>query len=292
MARIIGHSLGWVPDLPDWRDYSAQNKDILEITNKLSLADPKAGESSTIDLREWCSPIQNQEHLNSCTAHAASGIIEYFQKRAHGKYIPCSRLFIYKVTRNLLHWKGDIGANVRTTMGALALFGVPPEEYLPYTTQAPDFDDEPAAFCYSFARGYLALKYFRHDPPVTVDKTSVVKSLKTHLALGIPAMFGFTVYNSIQHSMKTGLISMPAKTDGIEGGHAVALMGFDDSKVIINSDGDLKTVGAFLIRNSWGAEWGEDGYGWIPYDYFLKGLAKDCWSMIQAAWIDTESFSR
>ena len=71
-------------------------------------------------------------------------MIEYFEKRADGKYIDASRLFLYKVTRNLLNFKGDTGAFLRSAMGAITLFGVPPEEYWPYDIEK--FDKEPPAF--------------------------------------------------------------------------------------------------------------------------------------------------
>ncbi len=87
--------------------------------------------------------------LGSCTAHAGVGIIEYYERKAFGKDIDASRLFLYKVTRNVMKVNGDTGAYLRTSMGSMILFGVPPESYWPYTDSARQFDREPTAFCYA-----------------------------------------------------------------------------------------------------------------------------------------------
>ena len=245
---------------------------------------------SSVDLREWCSPIEDQRNLGSCTAQAGAGIIEYYERKAYGRHIEASRLFLYKVTRNLMKIKGDTGSFLRTTMGAMTLFGVPPEEYWPYTDDEAAFDREPPAFCYAFAQNFQAIKYFRHDPP-GVKPAEVLSKLKTYLSKGHPAMFGFTVYNSMEQAEKTGRIPFPSPKEKIEGGHAIVAVGYDDKMKIKNNFGKAETTGALLIRNSWGKVWGEQGYGWLPYEYVLKGLAEDFWSVTKKEWIDTEEFN-
>jgi C1A family cysteine protease len=110
--------MGWLPDYPDFRDYTvetdeiapkleqfAQKKSIKAMLQEARIAElPKANPPATKDLRPWCSEIENQGALGSCTAQAGVGMVEYFERRAFGKHIDASRLFLYKVTRNLLTW--------------------------------------------------------------------------------------------------------------------------------------------------------------------------------------------
>ena len=281
--------LGWLPDYPDFRDYTEKHKEISGLFTTAKVLKKAARMPSSVDLRAWCSPVEDQGSLGSCTAHAGVGIVEYYEKRAFGKYIDASRLFLYKVTRNLLHLTGDAGAFLRSTMGSLVLFGVPPEEYWPYTIS--DFDKEPTAFCYAFAQNYQTIKYFRHDPP-GVLKDILLERIKTYLSAGHPSMFGFTVYSSIGQAGKTGKIPFPCKGEKILGGHAVAAVGYDDKMKITNTGScKAETTGALLMRNSWGTGWGEGGYGWLPYKYVLTGLAEDFWSILKKEWIDTGEFT-
>ena len=283
------YGMGWIPDYPDFRDYT---EDTQEVKNILKFKSEVKGKKlpESVDLREWCSPIEDQGMLGSCTAHAGVGLIEYYERKAFGRHIEASRLFLYKVTRNLMKMKGDTGAYLRTTMGAMVLFGVPPEEYWPYTDEAKKFDQEPPAFCYAFAQNYQTIKYFRHDPP-RAKPEEVLNKVKTYLSKGHPAMFGFTVYNSIEQAEKTGQIPFPSPKEKIEGGHAIVAVGYDDRLKIKNKYGKNETVGALLIRNSWGKGWGDKGYGWLPYEYIHRGLAEDFWSILKKEWIDTGEFS-
>ena len=67
-------------------------------------------------------------------------------------------------------------------------------------------------------------------------------------------------------------------------------VGYDDKKRIKNPLCDKQTKGALLIRNSWGVHWGYEGYGWLPYDCVLSGLAQDFWSLSSMEWVNTNQF--
>jgi len=291
-AAVIGDrdpvGMGWLRDLPDFRDYTDKNEKIAPHLEAIGIAQPeKLTVPPMIDLRAYCSPVEDQGALGSCTANAVVGLVEYFERRAFGKYIDASRLFLYKATRDLLHWTGDTGAYLRSTIGALALFGVPPEEYWPY--KITTFDIEPSAFCYAFAQDYRAISYFRLDDMATTPAALVTK-IKAGLAAGIPCVFGFTVYSSIAQAAKSGRIPYPGKGEKVLGGHAMLVIGYDDNVTITNSNSGATSKGALLIRNSWGPTWGNHGYGALPYDYVTQQLAVDFWSLTKQDWTDTGSF--
>jgi len=283
---------GWLREFPDFRDYTVEDSAVrLAIPKASALAavgTAKAGAlPKKVDLREWCSPIEDQGDLGSCTAQAAVGIIEYYQRRAYGKHLNGSRAFVYKVTRNLLGWTGDTGAYLRTAMGAVTLFGVPPEQHFRYVKA--NFHKEPSAFLYALAQSYQAETYYRLDP-AGKDPADVLRSIKEHLHAGVPSMFGFTVYDSLWGADSTGAIPFPERNDRHEGGHAVVAVGYDDNKSIKHPQASKATKGALLIRNSWGTDWGDRGYGWLPYEFVRQGLAVDWWVMTKAEWLDSDAF--
>lgn len=289
MSDIEKSGLGWLPDYPDFRDYTVEQKAVKTMLTPTGVVKASAPSlPANVDLRAWCSPVEDQGSIGSCTAHAGVGMVEYFERRSFGKHIDASRLFLYKVTRNMLHWTGDTGAFLRTTMGAMVLFGVPPEEYWPY--KIADYEKEPTPFCYAYAQSYQAINYYRLDAP-GVTKAALLSRVKTNLAAGLPSMFGFTVYSSYTQSNSTGKIPYPTAGEKIVGGHAVMAVGYDDNLKIKNANaGATETKGALLIRNSWGTNWGDSGYGWLPYDYIKNGLAVDWWSLIKQEWVDTKAF--
>jgi C1A family cysteine protease len=103
----------------------------------------------------------------------------------------------------------------------------------------------------------------------------------------------FTIYDSIvQTKINGGKIPFPTDKESIRGGHAMMTVGYDDNKIITNEVDGTQTRGAFLIRNSWGTQWGDNGYGWLPYEYVRIVLAQDWWTLMDAGWVDLTVFGR
>jgi C1A family cysteine protease len=276
---------GWLPDPPDIRDYTVEHEDVAPLLGAVNMAEVSA--PASVDLRKYFSPIEDQQTIGSCTAQAGAGIVEYYQRRSFNKHLDGSRLFLYKATRNLLGWTGDTGAYLRSTMGALVMFGLAPEKHWPYTVSK--YDVEPPAFVYSLAQSYQAETFYRLDTPTTTPN-ALLDTIKQHLAAGLPPMFGFTVYSSYTQAARDGRIPFPDKGDSVVGGHAVVACGYDDNAIIKHARTGATTKGALLIRNSWGSSWGDKGYGMLPYEYVRQRLAVDWWVLTKAEWLDPQAF--
>jgi C1A family cysteine protease len=295
------HGMGWIRDYPDHRDFRLTSKAVRPMLDVVMGRSAKLIENrqfkkldlpSFVDLRAGFSPVEDQGKIEACTAHVVTSIAEYLEQKASQEYRHRSRLFLYKTTKNLLKARGNVGVFLRTAMGALRLFGLPPEEYWAY--DPAQLDAEPPAFCYAFAANYKAIHYVRLDTPDIYDD-ELLLAIKTQLAAGFPLAFGTMMFDApMMHASRPdtlGQLPYPASSDRPIGGHAMVAVGYDDSLVIEHSKPDgLRSKGAILIRNSWGPGWGKEGYGWLPYTYIQRGLSVDWWVLLQQDWVDTGVF--
>ena len=239
---------GWVPDIPDGRDflYAGIKPRRLRLPSK-------------VDLREFCSEVEDQGQLGSCTANALAGNIEFLDnKDGDGAYTDKSRLFIYYNERVIEHSvDSDAGAMLRDGIKTLNKEGVCSEKSWPY--KIPKFADRPSLACYKEAKSHCIQSYHR---------ITTLNDMLTCLTDGFPFVFGFAVYESFESkaTAKTGIAPMPKKDEKMMGGHAVLAVGFDQKQK------------RFLARNSWGKAWGMEGYFTIPFEY-LETLADDFWTI-------------
>ncbi len=241
---------GWQPDLPDHRDlsYAAPGPVLRKLPKKM-------------DLRNGCPAVYDQGQLGSCTANAIGGAFHFDLIRQKAAVFMPSRLFIYyneRVIENTVN--NDNGAQIRDGIKTVNKQGVCPEPSWPYNIS--EFAQKPHANCYNEALKHQVLSYQR----VVRD----INQMKGCLADGYPFVFGFTVYESFEGSAvaKTGILNLPKKTEKVVGGHAVLAVGYDD------------TGKRFVVRNSWGANWGQKGYFTMPFEYLLnENLSDDLWTI-------------
>jgi C1A family cysteine protease len=243
---------GWLPDIPDNRDH------IYGAVRKIPKTLP-----AKIDLRKGCPAVEDQKDLGSCTANALAGALEFLMKKDKVKFADMSRLFIYYNERVIEHSvKTDSGAMIRDGIKTLAKQGACTEANWPYITSK--FTVKPPKKCYAEAINFQILSYARIN---TVDE------MRACLAEGYPFIFGFSVYDAFesQKIAKTGVLDMPKPDEKMLGGHAVLGVGYDDK------------AKRFIVRNSWGSDWGKKGYFTMPYTYLAdRNLADDFWTIRSA----------
>lgn len=282
-GRALGYR-GLLRDRGDYHDETAAVAALLAKSPALTRA-ALSGLPDRVDNRVWCSPVEDQGALGSCTAQAAVSMVEYFQRRAHGEYIEGSRLALYWFTRYLQGDPADLdgGAYLRTTMKALRHYGVIPEAACPYDPD--DYARRPPYEAMAQGLDYKPTAYFRLDPAGRAADI-VLGRLEEVLFAGLPVMFGFTVYSSMPYEDGSEDVPFPGPRDRAEGGHAVLAVGYDRARAMPGTP----APGALLCRNSWGGAWGDGGYFWLPYDFVRAGLAADFWTLVHADFVSERMF--
>jgi len=278
MALFQPRGFGWLPSAPDFRDYLPSGPEVQQLLERLrSVGANPAQANTSVDLREYFIDVPDQLGLNSSVAHACAALFEYFERRAHGRLLRPSRLFLHQNALRFSGASGQAGVELRTGLKTMVRFGAPPERFWPYYLQ--QLETVPDAFLYSFAEPYHSATYVRLDAR-GASPDSTLQIVRAFLAAGFPAAFGFSVPNSLTLD---GDIPYRPTFDSILGGQAVVAVGYDDRWL-------RGSRGALLVRSSWGPEWGDSGYGWLPYALVEEHLAKDFWTVLHSSWMDSGEF--
>jgi C1A family cysteine protease len=213
---------------------------------------------SKIDLRNKCPPVYNQLQLGSCTANALVAAYQFLDLSFFG-----SRLFLYYNERLLDNdINVDTGSTLTQGIHALQKYGVCDESLWIYSDNPTKFKTKPTPLCYKNGLDHQVIA----AKPIAQN----LSQMKQCLVDGLPFVFGMMVYESFEsiNTALTGNIPMPGQNETLLGGHAMLCVGYDDSK------------SCFIVRNSWGATWGNNGYCYIPYNYLTDvRLAGDFWEI-------------
>lgn len=246
------HRYGLVHDRHDDRDLRFS-----QVANKLGLVSLPP----MVDLRPVCSPVRDQGDLGSCTGFAAIGFRESLLLQTTKPFVGLSPLYIYYWERVREHTiNNDAGATIRSAVKTLRKFGAAPEALWPYDISK--FRDRPSPEAIAAAKDYTISAYHR---------VNNIIEMKQALAIKHPIIIGIEVWESFESDevKKTGIVPIPDfRTEMMLGGHALCVVGYNDAKRV------------FLVKNSWGTDWGVDGYCTIPYNFFAPKfkLVMDMWT--------------
>ena len=207
-----------------------------------------------IDMRSLMPTIYDQLQLGSCSANSSTSYDVFL----YNNKIELSRLFEYYMVRKIEGTVNeDSGATNRDNVKSINKNGICEETLMPYDISK--FTIPPKEEAIINAKQYTISSY------VALNDLSDIKQA---LALSKPVILGMDVFESFEGSKiaKTGKMPMPLPTEQNLGGHSVLVVGYVDE-------------GSYLIvRNSWGSDWGDQGYFYMPYEYLTK-YTFDYWIM-------------
>lgn len=252
-------NFGWLPDIPDHRDM------LFAAPQQV----PLSGMPTRLDLTEsgYLPEVYDQGGIGSCVANAVAAAIEYAMRKRpndpevsdfleEDRIFSPSRLFLYYGAREIIGLqKADSGCHIRDAIKVAYNVGAPRETGWKY--DEAKFSHKPPKRQYKSAPFHKITSY----RSVPVD----IQQVKNALYAGLPVIFGVAVFNSF-FSNARGDIPMPRSYDPMIGGHAMLIVGYND------------VTRRFKFRNSWGAGWGTEGHGTIPYEYVgSRSLGADYW---------------
>jgi C1A family cysteine protease len=234
----------WVKDKIDTRDHPYQLTGV--------------SQPDIVDLRQYCSLIEDQGNLGSCTGNAIAGAIELINKR-NNKLLDVSRLFIYYYERMLIGTINyDSGAYIRDGIKACYTYGAPLESLWPYNISK--FKTTPASTAIIDATKRKITSY---------QKAADFNAVMDAVTSGYPVIIGFSVYSSFETATvaRTGIMPYPnVNRERLLGGHAVLIVGYN------------KNNNTFIVRNSWGTGWGDKGYFYMPFQVIQNtSMSSDFW---------------
>ena len=254
---------GYKRDPVDRRDYKYRNTIRFESLDELR--DIYLSFPPVIDHSSEMSSIKDQGQLGSCVGFAVTAMKEWQEQQEHlqeltdGKtykrkeeHYDLSEAWVYWNSKKIDPWPGEEGTSIRYAMKVLNKIGVPTEKAWPYD----DIDfGNPARWAAMVAKWSLINSYWSIEN---------VYELKAALAKS-PIPIGIGCYREIFYVGSDGIIPYPANPNDCYGGHAVCAVGYDDSRSLVK------------FKNSWSPYWGEDGYGYINYDY-VRDFMWDAWA--------------
>jgi C1A family cysteine protease len=196
--------------------------------------------------RNYISPMVNQANCGSCVAFATVGVMESQINIANN--LPGMNVRLSP--QHLFSCGGGLCDDGWWPLGAIEFLqktGVTDESCMPYVSGATGKDESCGNKCADSAKRTFKVS----DYGTPTKFFSNLKTIKEALQHG-PLIATLKIYSDFIGY--AGGVYAKSKDAEYLGGHAISIVGYDDSKQ------------AFIIRNSWGEEWGEKGFGYVAYD--------------------------
>jgi len=212
--------------------FSREQQSLLINSVELGLAAAGEDAREETDLRSFDTPIRNQGSRPWCTAFATIGAIENLARRFFDQSLDLSEIH---------HFKSYGVYQTAPSLNAAKTIGLIDESLWPYYGNKQQGSD-------SKIRAKL-----QGSRKIQLSLTDVVQSIRE----GQPLVINLDVNGSFMNPKQGGII-VPGGYS--RGGHAIALTG-----VVL--DNRVGGGGYFIIKNSWGQTWGDNGYGYIPFSY-------------------------
>lgn len=241
--------LGALKDPIDNRDFA-----IRKILRPIKLA-------PMVDYEAKMGPVKDQLNRGACVAFAASAVKEFQERRQRRtkQNYDFSEEWLYRL---IMHPGG--GAYPRDAFKSMAANGVPRERYMPYVPEASDDTKLPFEPSKSAVRNAL---YYKTE---SFARLTSLEEMKQSLAINGPFVIGVDWLDGWFNPRGETYNGYPILQTGMGsdvGGHAVAIVGYDDLRQVMK------------FKNSWDTSWGKGGYAYFHYNVIRENLW-DAWATL------------
>ena len=218
---------------------------------------------SSVDLSgNFPKPGSQGPTLGSCVGWATAYALKSYHERIEEGWSlnRTNTLFSPAWIYNQINRGENKGSRITDALQLMVDKGAATYATMPYDDT--DYTTQPSGSAITEARNFKALSYSR---------VTGTEQIKAELANRNPVVIGIKTFQSFQRL--SGQHAVYNNFNGQEGaGHAVTIVGYDDDRY----------GGAFKIINSWGQNWGDDGYFWLPYDNAKVGILKYAFALYDA----------
>ncbi|MCX8019672.1 MAG: C1 family peptidase [Chitinophagaceae bacterium] len=236
--------------------------EVIEILKKSVLPCQATGRKYDARTQGLVTPVRDQR-CGNCWAYSAVGAYESSYKKVNGTFIDASEQHAVNCVAG--DCNGGLAYRVMEWM-------VNENKFLSTETAIPDVGVEQPCSSAPAATNYYATEWGVVDPSGDINKIPSVSAIKEAICKYGPVAASVQVTPLFQNYTNGVFFEFESNYNNPTSNHAIVIVGWDDDKQ------------AWLIKNSWGTDWGEDGYMWIKYNSNNIGR--------RAAWIVAKKFNK